>query len=343
MKFPEYTAPFMYWYAKLILGLIAIAIVGILILIFHRHIPGLSSGPKAAQAGEPAAVEIIEIPKAMVSIDDVVSQPAVTVDGGEAADATIPEPPGADPELDRKLAIVIRHLAAEEYTNAGLLAEKIVRDLGESAVFSAAWKKAVRSLSTANTGILFSDIPNPEKVAYTVTSGDTLVGIAKKFNTTVSLIQKANALEETDALIFPRQTLYIYAAAWRIRVSKRHFLLLLMDGDRLVKTYNIGIGRQDRTPAGGFKVTLKQREPVWWRGGRAIRFGAPDNVLGTRWMGLEPVGETSSSLTGYGIHGTWEPETVGSAVSKGCIRMMNTDVEELFDIVPVGTAVTIEN
>jgi len=48
-------------------------------------------------------------------------------------------------------------------------------------------------------------------------------------------------------------------------------------------------------------------------------------------------------LTGYGIHGTWEPETVGSAVSKGCIRMLNTDVEELFDIVPVGTAVTIEN
>jgi lipoprotein-anchoring transpeptidase ErfK/SrfK len=338
----------MYWYAKLILGLIVIAIVGILILIFHRHIPGLSSGSKAAQAGESAAAEIIEIPKAMVSIDDVVSHPAVTVDGEEAADAadadaTSPEPPGADPELDRKLAIVIRHLAAEEYTNAGLLAEKIVRDLGESAVFSAAWKKAVRSLSAANTGILFSDIPNPEKVAYTVTSGDTLVGIAKKFNTTVSLIQKANALEETNALIFPRQTLHVYDAAWRIRVSKRHFLLLLMDGDRLVKTYNIGIGRQDRTPDGGFKVIIKQREPVWWRGGRAIRFGAPDNVLGTRWLGLEPVGETSSSLTGYGIHGTWEPETVGSAVSKGCIRMLNADVEELFNIVPVGTAVTIDN
>jgi lipoprotein-anchoring transpeptidase ErfK/SrfK len=47
------------------------------------------------------------------------------------------------------------------------------------------------------------------------------------------------------------------------------------------------------------------------------------------------------NLAGYGIHGTTEPETIGKQATQGCIRMVNSDVEELYAIVPEGTEVTI--
>ena len=108
--------------------------------------------------------------------------------------------------------------------------------------------------------------------------------------------------------------------------------------------YSVGIGRQGRTPTGTFKVASRIREPDWDsptpRG--KIPFGDKDNVLGTRWMQLKPTGNTNQNLRGYGIHGTWQPESIGHSLSNGCIRMKNRDVEELFSIVPLGTPVTIE-
>jgi lipoprotein-anchoring transpeptidase ErfK/SrfK len=59
-----------------------------------------------------------------------------------------------------------------------------------------------------------------------------------------------------------------------------------------------------------------------------------NNPIGTRWMGL--------SKDGYGIHGTNAPASIGHAASHGCIRMRQQDLEELFDLIPVGTAVKIE-
>ena len=57
-----------------------------------------------------------------------------------------------------------------------------------------------------------------------------------------------------------------------------------------------------------------------------------EGVLGTRRLNLGD---------GYGIHGTNKPETVGQAVSHGCVRMRNEDIERLFELVPVGTPVYI--
>ena len=75
-------------------------------------------------------------------------------------------------------------------------------------------------------------------------------------------------------------------------------------------------------------------EPEW----KGIPYGDPKNILGTRWMGIT---DAQKTLKEYGIHGTWQPETVGAYVSKGCIRLLNDDVEELYKIVMIGTPVTI--
>ena len=73
------------------------------------------------------------------------------------------------------------------------------------------------------------------------------------------------------------------------------------------------------TPKGDFTIINKAMNP---RG-----------PYGTRWMGL--------SKPHIGIHGTNNPASIGKAVSHGCIRMMNKDVEELFDLVEIGTRVSI--
>jgi hypothetical protein len=59
----------------------------------------------------------------------------------------------------------------------------------------------------------------------------------------------------------------------------------------------------------------------------------PNNPLGPRWVGL--------SQKGFGIHGTNQPSSVGKAASHGCIRMRNRDIEQFFEMVSVGDAVSI--
>ena len=73
--------------------------------------------------------------------------------------------------------------------------------------------------------------------------------------------------------------------------------------------------------------------PPLWKDGQTIPFGSKENVLGKYWLALD--------IPHYGIHGTWEPETIGRQSSQGCIRLINEDVEELFIILPAGTPVQV--
>ena len=89
------------------------------------------------------------------------------------------------------------------------------------------------------------------------------------------------------------------------------------------------------TPEGKFKVTTKVPHPVWYHEKKQIPPDSPENLLGTRWLGLDK--------KGYGIHGTRNPESINEAASHGCVRMYNHDVEELFEWIPVGTPVSIRS
>ena len=102
------------------------------------------------------------------------------------------------------------------------------------------------------------------------------------------------------------------------------------------KSYPVGTGKNDNTPRGDFIINLKQKEPIWYKdNSKPIPYGDPENALGTRWMAI--------SSPGFGIHGTWEPDTVGKASSAGCVRMKNEDVEELYSLVKEGTVVHIHD
>ena len=111
--------------------------------------------------------------------------------------------------------------------------------------------------------------------------------------------------------------------------------LRLYEDNNCVAMYPVGVGRiETKTPAGFYKIVEKIENPAWVDPGDtsvAISSG-PDNPLGYRWLGIGG---------NYGIHGTNKPSSVGHYVSNGCVRMVEADVEKLFDKVDVGTEVQI--
>ncbi len=182
-----------------------------------------------------------------------------------------------------------------------------------------------------NTGILFSSLPTEKDVLYEVEPGDSLSKIAGKFNTTVELIKKSNNLESDT--IYPETKLKVSKAEYSVLVDKsQNVLTLFSDGD-IFKVYKVSTGKDNCTPTGVFTITEKIKNPPWHKDGKVIPPESPKNILGSRWLGF--------SMEGYGIHGTTEPDTVGQHVTAGCVRMVNSDVEELFTIVPRGVEVTI--
>ncbi|MDD5618310.1 MAG: L,D-transpeptidase, partial [Candidatus Omnitrophica bacterium] len=101
----------------------------------------------------------------------------------------------------------------------------------------------------------------------------------------------------------------------------------------VIKTYNVATGKNNSTPVGTYKLINKIINPPWYKDGRKIPPTSPENILGSRWMGLD--------LPGIGIHGTTQPEEIGKQVTEGCVRMRNNDVEEIYGLVPLDTEVII--
>ena len=179
---------------------------------------------------------------------------------------------------------------------------------------------------------LLSPQPMEGKTFYTVKSGDYLQKIARQFNTTIALIKKMNKMQTDTIRVGAR--LIVFEGSFSIIVSKNNNVLDLMLNEQLFKRYPVGTGKFGKTPAVDFFIYDKIIEPPWTRpaDNRLIEYGDPENVLGTRWMALRSAENTS--LKGFGIHGTWERDSIGAQSSAGCIRMFNEDVEELFDLVP---------
>jgi lipoprotein-anchoring transpeptidase ErfK/SrfK len=181
---------------------------------------------------------------------------------------------------------------------------------------------------------LFSPTPAPEKTNYTVAAGDSLAKIAKKFGTTIDLIKKSNNL--TRDIIRVGDRLRVYQGKFAVEVSKTANTLTLTDNGKFFKRYRVGTGQFSKTPVGEFKITTKLQDPPWYRpDGRTIPFGDPQNILGTHWLGI--------NVPGYGIHGTWETNSIGKQSSAGCVRLLNDDVGELYVILPIGTSVIIHD
>jgi lipoprotein-anchoring transpeptidase ErfK/SrfK len=261
-------------------------------------------------------------PPATPSVAAVSPAPAAT------PPAPLPQPTSASParaQLEKAAAL----------KDAGKLAEArdAFRKLLEKPTDNGVAEDARKHLGEINLKLLLTLAPAPEKVDYVVVPGDSLARIAKNFTTTVEVVVKANNLRES--VIQPGQRLRITPTKFAVSVNKTDNTLTVADDGKFFKRYRVGTGQHSTTPTGAFKLTERIPNPPWWKDGRTIPFGDNENILGTHWIALD--------IPHYGIHGTWEPETIGHQSSQGCIRLLNDDVEELFTILPVGTPIEIKD
>lgn len=196
-------------------------------------------------------------------------------------------------------------------------------------------------LNKLNKYIYFSKSYVSNMEYYTVVAGDNLEKIAQKYDINKESIQLTNEMGGLS-IIREKQQLKIAKGVATVKVRKdKYDLVLYLDG-RYIKRYKVGLGKQNKTPLGLFKIlgNSKQTRPSWYDKTTGTNYeyidgGTNGNPLGTHWI---PFSEGS----GYGIHGTWDRESIGFNQSNGCIRMRNEEVEEVFAFLDSRSTIFIE-
>ncbi len=220
------------------------------------------------------------------------------------------------------------YLAKKDYLKAKAAFKEFIAQFPDSAEAAGA-RKEIEKISMK---ILFSNMPAEDSISYEIKRGDTLGGIASRFNTTVELLKKSNGIK--GDLIIPGKSLKVNVAKFDILVDRSENTLSLRKArGEIIKTYVVSTGENLSTPLGTFEIEEKLISPPWYKVDAIVQPGAPEYELGSRWMGL--------SAAGYGIHGTRDESSMGKHITNGCVRMKNSDVEELYAIAPSGTEVII--
>lgn len=166
---------------------------------------------------------------------------------------------------------------------------------------------------------------------YLVQQGETLQGIARRYSVSWEYLERLNRIQA------PRmragQTLKVIKGPFGAVIDLSDYDLTIHCHGHYVYHFPIGIGRDGSTPIGTFTVEDKVVNPPYNGPEGAIAADDPANPIGERWISLG---------NGYGIHGTIEPDSIGKAASRGCIRMHNSDVEIVYDLLTVGSEVVIQ-
>ncbi len=166
---------------------------------------------------------------------------------------------------------------------------------------------------------------------YLVQPGDQLRVIAQRYKLSWQYLSRLNHVDPRKLRM--GQKLKVVDGPFSALVSLSNFELIVHLNGSFVKSYRVGIGKEGTTPIGTFTVKNKLEDPTYFGpDGVVIAAEDPKNPLGERWI---DIGDS------YGIHGTIEPESIGRSESRGCIRMLNSDVEEVYDLLVIGSQVRI--
>jgi LysM repeat protein len=345
-----------------LIGLLVLTITFGLIAYFHNtsrtKATEASPASKIAIAPEPPAVHVetpVASSPATQPLESLTSAPSTQPAAFASSVSPATQPTrrahlssSGDPIADGKAKIDGGDLlAARRILNDALLAD------GTSASQSASIKQLLAQISQT---VVFS----PKRFAddefggtYSVQTGDVMRKIAANHGVTSELLCHINGLSDPRRLR-AGATLKVVKGPFNALVSKKDFTLEIWLGDPeapgsyYVKSYGVGLGRDDSTPTGKWLVEpqKKLKNPTYYspRGEGVIAADDPRNPLGECWIGLTGVDGHAVGKQSYGIHGTIEPDSIGKMASMGCIRMHNEDVTEVFELLVEGkSTVTVKD
>jgi len=201
-------------------------------------------------------------------------------------------------------------------------------------------------LTSINNVLLFGPVvaPNdPMCEEYKIQSGDSLSRIAsrRELATHWKLIQRVNRISNPSRIRLG-QNLKLVHGPFHAIVYKREHRMDIYHGSPndpaswlFIRSLNVGLGEDNGTPIGTFTVSTNKLENPGWVNPRdaSERYDPndPDNPIGEFWLGLDGVGQYAP-LTGYGIHGTIDPASIGGDQSMGCVRLADGDIDLVYEL-----------
>lgn len=241
-------------------------------------------------------------------------------------------------EVERLLHEINAGLA----TSDGEVREKILRDgydrlaqLLENPLPVEERGRAIELFHGITDELFLSSVHNEFSDNYVVQGGDSYDKIARRYRISTNLLYDLNNRPRGKAMLHPNDNLKVPKGEPKIVVRKRDFTCSLYFGDKLVRQYVIAHGRNNNTPEGVTTITSMTVDPEKSSRGP----NDPVNEMKLRWIGLE---NYAGDRTGIGFHGTQYPESIPGMTSRGCVRMHDEDVIELYDIVRIGNKVEVK-
>ncbi len=168
---------------------------------------------------------------------------------------------------------------------------------------------------------------------YKVKRGDLLIKIARRCKVPYKLICKINGIKNPRRLRAGTD-IKLVKGPINVKVISHKLVAYIYLQNTLIGKYKVGLGKDNKTPLGVWLVVDKVKNPVYCDPDTGITYGAddPKNPTGGYWVRLEGIRGNAIGKVGFGIHGTNEPESIGKFMSRGCIRLYNKEMAELFDM-----------
>lgn len=190
---------------------------------------------------------------------------------------------------------------------------------------------ATRKLGHLADALLFSRASNTDDPLidiYTTQPGDTLNGIANKYHITEAMLIDINRMAQPQQLPVGTRVKAL-RGPFRVVIWKQRHQMNVYLGDTLVHSYRVGLGTNGGTPTGTWTVRNKLENPDWTNPVTNQHYSAdnPQNPIGEYWIGLHGIAGEAAGRTGFGIHGTIEPQSIGENMSMGCVRLVPDDIK----------------
>lgn len=278
-----------------------------------------------------------------VDVDTAVPSP-----GGIQTSAPSPSP---DDDLDSTLGLIQSDQI--ETAKADLKAGRDALARGDFIAARTAFSKAVdKGLPTPDENYarvelariadttLFSRarLPNdPLVTQHKVVPRDSMAKIVGPMGITIELAARINQIKNPQ-IVRLDSTLKLVRGPFNAVIDKSDHRMDIWLGDVYVRSFNVGLGADAGTPTGLWAVRNKLINPEWIDPSTGHRYlaDAPDNPIGERWIGLQGLTGNAIGRSGFGIHGTIEPESIGRDQSMGCIRLVADDVAWVYDLLVEG-------
>lgn len=346
--------------------IVAVIVFGLIVFVLFR---GGSSEPQPASAGEGAPPadstesEFVEPSEPLVAHSDAQpttppaeptpapAQPAPqTETQAQPLESVIPT---AEPEPDphAKAEAAIASALALGRSQPGKVLE--VRDKLNAALdmpMSDEQRKTVKAeMAKLADEWLFGPAAfagDPLCSTYMVKSGDVLQIIGRRHKVPYELLMQINNIRRPENLAAGR-AIKVVNGPFHAKVDRSTFTLDLYLQDTYVRSFKVGLGKPGyETPTGLWRVKEggKLIKPTWTDPdtGKVYKGSDPNYPLGSRWIALDGVDGAARGRTGFAIHGTKDPEQIGTAGSRGCIRMYNGDAILMYNLlVPLYSTVEV--